>query len=1074
MDIRQLATKNSQKSKLIYHEDLEKLHINTLKNHCYFIPFGLNQNPFDSRENSDVFELLNGSWNFKYYNSITELEDNFADIEGTDLIKVPSNWQLSGYDKPQYTNVCYPIPYNPPFVPDANPVGVYSRNYNYKNNNKRRILCFEGVDSCIYLFVNGTFAGYSEVSHHTSEFDITDLLKEGNNRIVAAVLKWCSGTYLEDQDKIRLSGIFRDVYVLSRPEKRLNDYTIKTVMDTDFKGAEFQIKLDGADGEITLKSPDGTVIYKGNAENGKILSTRVENPLLWSAECPNLYTVELKTDSEIIGDEVGFRKIYIENGVIKINGQPVKFRGVNRHDSYPDTGYAASAEQMEMDLKLMKQHNVNGIRTSHYPNAPLFYRLCDRYGFYVIDEADIEMHGSVEVNNNFHWDWSDYTGIALAASNPLFKTAVMDREQLLVIRDKNRPCVVFWSMGNESGYGTNFEEAGKWIKNYDDSRLLHYESTYCQDNTSDQILDVVSKMYPPVESREYFLSNSEEKRPLVLCEYCHAMGNGPGDLEDYHKVFHSSERFAGGFIWEWCDHSVSLGQNDNGNEMYGYGGDWNERHNDGNFCCDGLVYPDRKVHTGLKEVKQVYRPVRVSYIEKDIFEFWNLQAFANADDYLNCKYELTADGELIEAKELHLPELKPLIKTEVRISLPDLSEFNGKEIYIRFIFTQKDNTIWCSRGFEVCFDQVKLADSSSEDDLEIEMLKSASYMPLLDGQTAYEPNPKDNNGKQKNERKAIEKQIAFVQESVLQNDLSLAGDEKIIISENNMKIVKSGKSYEVSAENVRYVFDRCSGEFISICADGKEILQKPLKFNFMRAPTDNDSQRGDWFRIRLHEYDTKVYSTNISAIEGKVEITVNESFGWNIYQPFFYGKVIYEISSQGELAVKFDFTASNKLLVLPRIGIRLFVDKEYDKVEYFGYGPEESYVDKHQSSYVGKFTSKISDMYEPYIKPQENSSHCDCRYVKISGKNNNLNFTGWNIEKNIRKNISFNASEYTQEELYSKRHNYELKKSSSNVICIDYHMQGVGSNSCGPVLAQKYRIQLPVVKGQLNMKIEIK
>ncbi len=1126
------------KQYLKYHEDAQALHIGTESNHAYFIPFKPEQNPFESREKSEYFELLNGEWDFNYYPSIQDLEDDFINLPFKYKIKVPSNWQLEGFisktDKIQYTNINYPFTFMPPFVPDENPAGVYQREYNYTPDKNRRILCFEGVDSCFYLFINGQLAGYSEVSHHTSEFDITNLLSEGKNKITVAVLKWCSGSYMEDQDKIRLSGIFRDVYVLSRPQDYIQNYKITTELGADNKAAKINVSLNyyaenktqsntssSAQSQekiqFTLSTPDGSLIEEKSisinadnsgtksSENTKQITFEVKNPLLWSAEKPALYKLTIKSSDQLIGEEIGIRSISAKDGIIKINGQPIKFRGVNRHDSYLKTGYVASLEQIENDLQMMKQHNINAIRTSHYPNAPLFYKLCDSYGFYVIDEADLEMHGSVEVNNNFSWDWSDYSGIALMASNPLFEKAILDREQLLVTRDINRPSVILWSLGNESGYGSNFRKAAEWIKSFDKTRLLHYESIHKQDDTSDDILDVVSRMYPSPEDWHAFLDNKNEKRPLVLCEYCHAMGNGPGDLEDYHKVFHSSPRFAGGFIWEWCDHSVSLGKNeednDNANttvtEKCGYGGDWGERHNDGNFCCDGLVYPDRKPHTGLKEAKQVYRPVRVNRTEKEgTFDFWNLLAFTNISDLLELEYEIT----IFDSARLETISLKPhagKISLDIealehkKIALPDfpdLTDYHKRdcEIFVRFIFTVCKDESWCKKGFEVCFDQVNISKASILQNDEAENLKNADWTPNAVKVSVYNPGQKDKDGKQENARAEIQALIDFCKEA---SSSTSAGEETI--SQIKKENTSSKTTLIIKAADTEFLFNYRTAAFDSIKVHGKEILDKPIAFNFMRAPTDNDSQSGDWFRAHINDYETKNLSiktegldetnaadenTNTSVITGDVKITVKEAFGWSINAPFLYGSVIYTISKEGNLSLAFDFTATNKMRFLPRLGIRLFLKKTFDTAEYFGYGPNESYIDKHQASYVGKFTANIKEMYEPYIKPQENSSHYGCCYVKISpsqiaSENASSTLPALIFTGEQGKNLSFNFSQYTQEELYSKRHNFELKKCSSNVLCIDYKMAGVGSNSCGPVLAPKYRLELPQIKGTININL---
>ena len=597
MDISQISEKNTPKSFMTLHEDTSVLCKNTLPPRAYYIPFADGQQPFDGRVSSQRFELLNGEWEFMYCDSIIDLPDRFTEAAFTEVIGVPSNWQLKGYDKPQYTNVNYPIPFDPPYVPDDDPVGVYRRKYAHKPDGLRRILVFEGVDSCMYLYINGAFAGYTQVSHRLSEFDITDMLREGENTIVCAVLKWCDGTYLEDQDKFRLSGIFRDVYMLSRPEKRIESYRVKADMN-----GELSVSVKGAAAEISL-SREGRLICSGSAEEGRDFSANVDGALLWSAERPELYELVIRSCGEVIGEKVGFRTSEIKDGIYLFNGKKIKFLGVNRHDSYPDTGYYADEAKMRRDLELMKAHNINSVRTSHYPNAPEFYRLCDEYGLYVIDEADVEAHGCVNVYQNFKWDrdGGTYNGIALIASDKMFKEAIAWRERLLVTRDINRPCVVIWSLGNESGWGESFRLGAQLIKSLDGARPVHYESTHKLDDTPDDILDMVSDMYRPLDSMKEHLTSETEKRPLLLCEYCHAMGNGPGDLEDYYDMFMSSDRFMGGLVWEWCDHAFPTGKTESGEIKYGYGGDFGELHNDGNFCCDGLCFPDRTPHTGLKE-----------------------------------------------------------------------------------------------------------------------------------------------------------------------------------------------------------------------------------------------------------------------------------------------------------------------------------------------------------------------------------------------------------------------------------------------------------------------------------------
>ncbi len=992
MKLSEISQKGSPKSHLIYHEDPTALHIGTLPVHCAFTVFAKGQDPFAARESSALIESLNGDWGFRYYDSIIDLEDFFTDATFEQTIPVPSNWQLHGYDRPQYTNVCYPIMFNPPFVPDDTPVGVYKRSYNYISDGLRRILAFEGVDSCLYLFVNGEFAGYTQVSHSVSEFDITPFLKPGENTIVCAVLKWCDGTYLEDQDKIRLSGIFRDVYIVSRPQIRLDDFRITA----DCTG-KLGICLKGFEALVTLQSPNGQTVFKQSVEDGKPFEYLLKDARLWSPESPTLYSLTIETDSEVIGEKIGFRSISVENGTVVFNGKPIKLHGVNRHDSYPDTGYCASESQMRRDLELMKQHNMNAVRTSHYPSAPLFYRLCDEYGFYVIAEADLESHGCVEVYNDFKWSAQNaYNGIALIAKDERFREAIADRGRRLVCQNFNRPCIVMWSLGNESGWGGNMLEEAKVIKAEDSTRLVHYESTYRLDDTPDDILDVVSQMYPSIESMREYLKNDAEKRPLILCEYSHAMGNGSGDLEDYQDIFYSSDRFAGGCIWEWCDHAVIIGRTDSGKPKYGYGGDFGERHNDGNFCMDGLVYPDRTPHTGLLEAKAVFAPIRVERIGNR-FVFKSFLVFENAEQLLCCEYEITDGERHISDGRLDF-SLPPMGETQ--ITVPEAQGVEGSFVNIDFVFKAKNKTAWCEKGFVVCRSRITLCEKP---------------------------------------------------------EISELGGKRAVLTETPM-------SFIVEAGDIEYTFDRRRGCINSIKKNGSQLLDKPIEWNFFRAPTDNDTMKGDWFRAHLNDYDVKVYETYAEQTDECVRIRLSHSFGWNIYQPFCRAETEITVSD-GCLRIVTNGETSNKVTFLPRFGLRLFLPKRFCNVRYRGFGPFESYCDKRHASYPGEFSADISDMFEDYIRPQENSSHFGCRFAEISDAETTIRFEAANY-------FSFNASRYTQEELTEKRHNFELEKSAGSVICIDSGMAGVGSASCGPELAEKYRIKLPHIS--LDIKILIK
>jgi beta-galactosidase len=979
----------------IYHENPEMLHINTEPNRNYFIPFSQSADPFQAREASDRYMFLNGAWDFRYYHSFLELEEDFLTKAFTEKIVVPSNWQLHGYDRPMYVNIKYPIPYNPPYVPDENPVGLYQRTFNVDlSDGLERFLNFEGVDSCFYLYINQQFVGYSQVTHMTSEFNITKYLLDGENCVTVLVLKWCDGTYLECQDKYRMSGIIRDVYLLSRPKERIHHYRVITDYDYENDCASIKVTL-AANTSVTARLFDAEdkLLSELPIEEGRA-DFLIRSPRPWNAEGPYLYKLILQTEQESIGEKIGIRDIRIKEGRVLINGVAVKFKGVNRHDSHPVTGACVTRENMLEDLYLMKRHNINAIRTSHYPNAPIFLQLCDELGFYVIDEADIEAHGSVEASHTTD-DNFDYSGIALLANVKEYEKAILDRIDLMLSRDINRPCVIFWSMGNESGYSKAFERAARYIRSVDDTRLIHYQSMHelagaekAVDN--EEVLDLVSTMYSSPEwIAKDFLGNKDEKRPFVLCEYCHAMGNGPGDLEDYWQVFYSNDRLCGGFVWEWCDHGIAIGEAENGKIKYAYGGDHGEALHDGNFCIDGLVYPDRTPHTGLLEVKNVYRPIRVNpiYIEKGVYEFVNTYDFTELSKLLLCKYEVTEKGRIVMSKEI---DLFIPAKSKKLITIPELAGLSGESLYVRFIFIQKNDTLWSNRGYEIGFEQIAICERKRE--LAVKM----SVDPME-------------------------------------------------YNEDSRLIVISGKNFS-------YCINKRNGLFSSMEYDGVKLIEKPMEFNAFRAPTDNDSSvKGDWYKFHLNELITKIYSIDAVRKDNCIIVISHTALGWYAYHNTFDLLNEIRVYSSGQISISSKVKVADKRPYLPRFGLRLFLNQEFAEVEYYGYGSNESYIDKHQSTYKGIFKQKIWEMHEDYIKPQENSSHYGCEYVQISNGKQSLK-----VES--EQDFSFNASEYSQEELAGKAHNYELEKSGCSILCVDYKQSGVGSSSCGPYLSEKYQL----------------
>ena len=1007
-----------------YYENLSVLHENTMPARAYYIPASKRMdNLVEHREESDRMQLLNGTWKFQYFNSIYDIQDSFFeknyDTENFDEIQVPSVWQMAGYDTHQYTNIRYPFPFDPPYVPQDIPCGAYVHTFEYSRDEKapKSFLNFEGVDSCFYVWINGSYIGYSQVSHMTSEFDVTDVLQDGTNTVAVLVMKWCDGSYLEDQDKFRMSGIFRDVYILKRPKQAISDYHIKTRIEDMLAKVEIEMKFySPLNVKISIEDRNGAVVALGSiAEEGTAV-LEIASPELWNTENPYLYKLILETENEVIVDHIALRKIEIKDQVIYLNGQKIKFRGVNRHDSDPVTGFTINTEQITTDLTLMKQHNFNAIRSSHYPNAPFFYEMCDKYGFMVIDEADIEAHGPFMIYRKEDTDYNRFKRWnEKIADDPVWEEAIVDRVKLMVERDKNRFCIVMWSMGNESAYGCNFEKALEWTKNFDPDRITQYESARYRnyDETYDYSnLDVYSRMYPALSEIQEYLDKDGSK-PFLLVEYCHSMGNGPGDFEDYFQMIQDNDKMCGGFVWEWCDHAIAHGTAENGKTIYAYGGDHGEEIHDGNFCMDGLVYPDRTVHTGLLEYKNVYRPARVISYNKESGELvlHNYMDFDDLKDYVKISYELTQDG-LVISKGI-LPEFSVAPhgegKTNLKINVPE----NGK-CYLKLIYHLKKELPLLDEDHILGFD-------------EIEVSKEDTKCKLAE--------------------KWIPKTVV---------------DSELQVNENDTQIHIKGREFA-------YTIDKRTALFTEMKFAGREYLNHPMELNIWRAPTDNDMYiKSEWKKAHYDKAYTRAYTTEVVQGKHGVKITSHASVVAETVQKILDVTITWKIEAAGKIDADIAVTKDDEFPDLPRFGVRMFLDKKLSAVRYFGMGPQESYCDKHQAASHGLYRADVGDLHEDYIRPQENGSHYDCEYVE-------LNNSRYGIVASAEKAFSFNASYYTQEELEKKTHNYELIESDSVVFCVDYALNGIGSNSCGPVVLEQYRFDdvlfrfqftlIPYVKG---------
>ena len=989
-----------------YYEDLEILHENTMPARSYYIPASKRMDDLvEHREQSDRIQFLNGIWKFRYYDSIYNVKEAFYkgefDADGYADMKVPGLWQNAGYDSHQYTNIKYPFPFDPPYVPQDNPCGAYVYDFEYTKDIKapKAFLNFEGVDSCFYVWINGEYVGYSQVSHATSEFDVTELVKEGKNRIAVLVLKWCDGSYLEDQDKFRMSGIFRDVYILKRPENAIRDYRITTQLETEKATVNIQVEYaKNIETNIILEDKNGAIIATGSIRENGSVKLDVVCPILWNTENPYLYTLILETENETIVEYVGFRTIEIVNKVILFNGQKIKFRGVNRHDSDPVTGFTVGIDQIMKDLTMMKQHNFNSIRSSHYPNVPYFYQLCDKYGFMVIDEADIEAHGPFLIYRKEDTDYNRFKRWnEKIADDPSWEKAIIDRVQLMVLRDKNRPSIVMWSMGNESAYGCNFEKVLKWTKEFDPIRITQYESARYRnyDVTYDyENLDLYSRMYPSFEEIAEYLEKDASK-PFLLVEYCHCMGNGPGDFEDYFQLIQKNDLMCGGFVWEWCDHAIDKGIAENGKRMYYYGGDHGEIVHDGNFCMDGLVYPDRKPHTGLLEYKNVYRPARVvSYDEKNgKLVLHNYMDFDNLQDFITAKYEVTCDGLTCDSGIIDVPDVKPHSDGEMNLKVKIPAK--GK-VFLKVTYLLKKEMKLIPSGYVLGFDEVKLPNDDSRNQNAVKWLEQENKQSDID------------------------------------------------VMENDTQVILKGKSFS-------YIYNKKNGMFDSMVFAGREYLEKPMEINIWRAPTDNDMYiKLEWKKAKYDDAYVRAYQTRVEQSGKGVRIVVKTSVSAATIQKILDVVITWDVDCNGAITSSMEVVKDSEFPDLPRFGLRLFLNKQLEDVTYYGMGPQESYRDKHRASSHGMFKAKVFDMHEDYIRPQENGSHFDCDYVEIT--NGQFGFTAVS-----EKSFSFNASVYTQEELEKADHNYMLEATESTVLCIDYALNGIGSNSCGPVVLDKYR-----------------
>lgn len=965
----------------------------------------------NSRGASPYFQLLNGLWKFDYQQAPAMVADGFEqpDFDDTawEAIEVPSCWQMHGYGKPHYTNTVYPFPLDPPRVPTENPTGCYRRCFTLPATwQDRRIhLCFRGVDSAFYVWVNGQKIGFSKGSRLPAEFDITDAVQAGENLLAVEVLQWSDGTYMEDQDMWWLSGIFRDVYLTAPPTVDLWDLFVKTDLDNRYRNAVLSVEttirnagakgataykltatlLDG-DGTNVLDQPlTGSVDVKAGQSTTLALSADVKNPSKWTAETPNLYTLVLTLCDkagktvEVKSLRIGFRKVEIKDGCMLVNGKHIVFRGVNRHDGDPDTGRAISYEAMLADVLIMKQHNINAVRTSHYPNDPRWYDLCDEYGLYLIAETDIETHGLGEQTN-----------ISL---DPAWEGVFLDRMQRMVEAYKNHASILIWSLGNESHFGVNHEVMAAWTRSRDDTRLIHYER-----DQEDKIVDVCSRMYAEPEALVALAEKWENKRPVILCEFAHAMGNGPGVFKEYFDVFDTNPHVQGGFVWEWADHGIRMTDED-GTEWYAYGGDFGDEPNDSNFVCDGLVFPDRTPSPGLIEYKKYCEPVKVEAVDiaRGKVRLTNRLDFISLE-HLAIGWTLLEDGKPIQSGTLPSVDLPARESMDLKIPFTRPAGAVSNEYFVNLRFTRKADALWAKAGHEVALVQLPV---------DLKETKSFAASPR-------------------------------------------AGAV--------LELAESKTTLEVVGPDFAMVFDTVHGVLSDWQFQQMPLLLAGPRLNLWRAPLDNDrwwdkSFDQQWRAAGINALQHHMLSCQaVQKNDQKVIVRIQTRVAPPILWIGWLCDYEYAIYNTGDVVLTVTGKPQGDWPHLPRIGLQMTLPMDLDNAAWYGRGPGENYADSKQACPIGRYAMPVLDLYTPYVYPQENGNREDVRWVALT------NGRGVGLYAQGLPQLNFSAHYFSTRDLEKAKHTNELELAQEITLNLDYQQCGLGSGSCGPKTYECYRV----------------
>ena len=996
-------------------ENSEIFGINKEETHNTSIPFATIEQAKEANwETSPYYKSLNGDWKFNWVPKPADRPIDFYkpeyNISTWDEIPVPGNWQMYGYGIPIYVNIKYPfVVVNPPFIPaDNNPVGSYRRNFNVPENwdGREVFIHFAGVRSAFYIWVNGKKVGYSQGSMTPAEFNLTPYLEKGNNTLAIEVYRWSDGSYIEDQDMWRLSGIYRDVYLFSTPKIHLRDFFIKTELDENYKNAQLKINVelknysndDFDDISVEALLLDdvgnqvGTSIKKSNisvSKDGKVkieLDQSIPNPKKWTAETPNLYQLILLLRNyedkiiETAESKMGFKKVEIKNSQFLINGKPTLLKGTNRHEMHPRYGQTIPRETMIEDIKLMKQFNINTVRTSHYPNDPYWYKLCDEYGIYVVDEANLESHGASDI---------------LPKSDPKWKAASIDRIKSMIQRDKNHPCVVMWSLGNEAGSGDNFLAMRDYAHEADPSRLVHYEGY-------NEAADVFSRMYPNIPSMINY-AEGENSKPYFICEYVHAMGNGCGNIQEYWDVIESNPIFMGACVWDWADQGLYK-KDDNGTEYFAYGGDFGPEDipSDGNFCINGLILANREISPKIWEIKKVYQNIKVEPVDilSGKVAILNKFSFTNLNKY-NAKWEVKEDGIVIQNGELGKLNIQPLKEKIVKIPIQKIVVKPGAEYWLKVRFLETEDNLWVGKGFEIAWDQMQI--------------------PL---------------------------------------DVPKA-DVLTLSKKSNTKVVENEISLTITGDAFQIQFDKRNGIINSIKYNEKEYLNAETdivpgpQLQLFRAPLDNDAKvKHDW---KKHQFDKMKSSLkNFEVTHGEnnsVRIETDINYRTSERASLLH-RSIYTILNNGYIAIENQFIPEGELPTLPKIGVSMIINPAFEQLKWYGRGPNENYSDRKTSAAIGKYSSTVEEQYFPYVKPQATGSKQDVRWLMLSDSDKN----GLMIVNNSYP-FSFSALHYSQVALSNAKHTNELQRNVEIFLNIYASERGVGNASCGPEILEQYKVK---------------